>query len=237
MTCPEGCDRELQNEPVMELAAQLEHSAELSPLATARVHRKLTKEQAARRAGLTVDQVEWLEEGRVYRFPSADDALLALLVYSTALGIDSAEARSLAGLPVPFRARYPLGRVLGIVSVAALLAVVLATLVPGLDVGRSAKGRASAALVPPWKISVDVLNGSGGMACTRRLADRIGALGYRIQHVAHAKRLDYRQTAVYFEPQGDRIADRLGGALRVPTKPLPGGTNPHRLVVIAASDC
>ena len=35
----------------------------------------LTVEQAAKRAGLTPDQVEWLEEGRVYRFPSVDHAI------------------------------------------------------------------------------------------------------------------------------------------------------------------
>ena len=69
----------------MELAPHLEQAADLSPLAAARVHRKLTIEKAAKRAGLTAEQVEWLEEGRVYRFPSADDALMALLVYATAL--------------------------------------------------------------------------------------------------------------------------------------------------------
>jgi transcriptional regulator with XRE-family HTH domain len=222
----------------MELVQHLEHATHLSPLAAARVRRKLTTEQAAKRAGLTAEQVEWLEEGRVYRFPSADDALMTLLLYSTSLGIDNAEARSLTGHRVPFRARYPLGRVTGVMAVATLLAIVLATLVPGLDIGRSAKKSAAAAqLVLPWRVSVDVLNGSGGMACTRRLADRIGALGYRIERVSHAGRLDYRQTAVYFEPQGDRIADRLASALRVSTAPLPGGTNPRRLVVIAGSDC
>ena len=58
----------------MSVVAQLEQQ-ESSPLASARLHRKLTVEEAARRAGLTADQIEWLEEGRVYRFPSADDAL------------------------------------------------------------------------------------------------------------------------------------------------------------------
>src|SRR5437660_6300598 len=57
-----------------------------SVLARARVHRQLTTEEAARRAGLPEEQVRWLEEGRVYRFPSADHALLAMLLYATALG-------------------------------------------------------------------------------------------------------------------------------------------------------
>lgn len=237
MTSREVDQAGLQNETMMELATPLEHTTELSRFAAARVHRKLTREQAARRAGLTADQVEWLEEGRVYRFASPDDALIALLLYSTALGIDNAEARELAGLPVPIRARYPLGRVAAITVVAAIAAVLVATLVPGLGIGRSAKKPTTAALVPPWKISVDVLNGSAGMACTRRLADRIGALGYRIGRVSRANRLDYRQTAVYFEPRGDAIAARLGNDLHVSTKPLPGGANPRRLVVLAGGDC
>ena len=100
----------------MSVAAQLEHH-EPSPLASARLQRKLTIDEAARRAGLTSDQIEWLEEGRVYRFPSADDALVAVVLYATALGIDQDEARGLARLPVqPRPERYPRTR---IISVAA----------------------------------------------------------------------------------------------------------------------
>src|SRR5256885_9283645 len=100
----------------MSVAAQLEHH-EPSPLASARLQRKLTVDEAARRAGLTSDQIEWLEEGRVYRFPSADDALVAVVLYATALRIDQDEARGLARLPVqPRPERYPRTR---IISVAA----------------------------------------------------------------------------------------------------------------------
>src|SRR2546423_140234 len=100
----------------MSVAAQLEHH-EPSPLASARLQRKLTIDEAARRAGLTSDQIEWLEEGRVYRFPSADDALVAVVLYATPLRIDQAEARGLARLPVqPRPERYPRTR---IISVAA----------------------------------------------------------------------------------------------------------------------
>src|SRR5438093_13673428 len=74
-----------------------------SPLARARVHRQLTVEEAARRAGLRPDEVRWLEEGRVYRFPSADHALLATLLLASALGIGHREALELAGRPVPPR--------------------------------------------------------------------------------------------------------------------------------------
>src|ERR671939_1700663 len=78
-----------------------------SPLAAARLHGQLTVDEAARRAGIGADEATWLEEGRVYRFASADRALIAALLYATSLGIDHREARELAGLPVPPR---PLAR-------------------------------------------------------------------------------------------------------------------------------
>src|SRR5712691_7885990 len=85
----------------MELVQPLEPTGEDSPLARARLHRQLTLAETARRAGISEEQAQWLEEGRVYRFPSPDDALLAALLYGSALGIDNREARELAGLPVP----------------------------------------------------------------------------------------------------------------------------------------
>ena len=96
----------------MELVHPLEPTGEESPLARARLHRKLTVEETARRAGITAEEVRWLEEGRVYRFPRPDDALIATALYATALGLDNREARELAGLPVPPQAieRSPLPR-------------------------------------------------------------------------------------------------------------------------------
>ncbi|MDQ5822017.1 MAG: helix-turn-helix domain-containing protein, partial [Actinomycetota bacterium] len=84
----------------MALAPQLDRSAEQSPLERARLQRQLTVEGAAKRAGLSADQVEWLEDGRIYRFPSTDAALVAALLYASALGIEHREARALAGLPL-----------------------------------------------------------------------------------------------------------------------------------------
>src|SRR5207237_1268760 len=84
--------------------------AEGPGLAAARLHRQLTVDEAARRAGLTPDEVEWLEAGRVYRFPSADAALVATLLYASALGIDHREARILAGLPVAPRPHETVAR-------------------------------------------------------------------------------------------------------------------------------
>ena len=79
---------------------------------------------------------------------------------------------------------------------------------------------------------VDVLNGAGDINWTRQVASRIGALGYRLGRVARASRFDYRSTAVYYEPGGQALAIRLARVLGTITTPLPGGSNPRRLVVI-----
>src|SRR3954466_16338714 len=72
-----------------------------SPLAHARLHRQLTVDEAARRADLPPEEVQWLEEGRLYRFPTPDRALLPTVLYATAPGIEHPQALELAGLPVP----------------------------------------------------------------------------------------------------------------------------------------
>jgi hypothetical protein len=211
-----------------------------SPLAQARLKRQLPLREAAARASLTEDEVTWLEEGRVYRFRTPDDALLALLLYATALELDHREARELAGLPVPpkpFEAN-PRTRlvVLGALAVAAI-ALVLALVLPGRAEERNraaeaARVLAESKLPKPWEIAVDVRNGSGDITYTRQVASRIGALGYHIARVARADRFDYTQTAIYFERGGGPVAERLARELGVTTKPLPGGDNPRRLVVV-----
>jgi hypothetical protein len=211
-----------------------------SPLAQARLKRRLPLREAAARASLTEDEVTWLEEGRVYRFRTPDDALLALLLYATALELDHREARELAGLPVPprpfeahLRARLA---VLGAVALAAI-ALVFALALPGRDQERvraaeATRGIAEAKLPKPWQIAVDVRNGSGNITYTRRIASRVGALGYHVARVGRADRFDYPETAVYYEPGGAPVAERLARELRVTAKPLPGGDNPRRLVVV-----
>jgi transcriptional regulator with XRE-family HTH domain len=224
--------------PQMELVEpQEEPAGEQSPLARARLHRQLTVEEAARRAGLTTDEVRWLEEGRVYRFASPDDALLAAVLYGTAIGIHNREARELAGLPVPASQRYRLPRVL----VLGGLALAAAALVSVFALSRAdtrtraaatAQARLAAALPPPWRIRVSVLNGSGDINYTRRVASRIGSLAYRIVTVDRADRFDYRQTAVYFPPGAEQLALRLAKQLGVATQPLPGGKDRRHLYVI-----
>ena len=73
---------------MLELAHTLDAVPQTSPLAEARERRDLSIKQVAYRSGLTEAEIEWLEEGRIYRFPSQNAAMLAAVVYATALGID-----------------------------------------------------------------------------------------------------------------------------------------------------
>jgi LytR cell envelope-related transcriptional attenuator len=221
---------------MMELVTELNARAEPSPLAVARLRRQLTIERAAKLARLTPDEVSWLEDGRLYRFSSSENAVVALLLYATALGIDRREARQLAGLPILPRpsledrkSKTAFG--VGIAAVAAMVTAVL--LLPGLVRGSSPPAAAPAVTLPPaWKISVDVLNGSGDMNYTRRVASRVGSMAYRIERVSRADRFDYPETAVYFHPGGQRIAERLADQLQVSARPLPGAGDRNRLVVV-----
>jgi transcriptional regulator with XRE-family HTH domain len=218
----------------MELVHPLEPTGEESPLARARLHRQLTLEETARRAGLSVDQARWLEEGRVYRFPTPDDALVATLLYGTALGVENREARELAGLPVPARPveRSPLPRLIVLGAILIALTVLATLLVAPRSGGKQSSAAPSAILPPPWRIQVSVLNGSGDINYTRHVASRIGAFGYGIKKVGRADAFTYPQTAVYFPPSCEGVAVRLAKQLGVTTKPLPGGAGPCQLFVI-----
>ena len=222
----------------MELATALDRKR--SRLAQARLARQLPVREAAAKAGLTEDEVAWLEEGRVYRFRTPDDALLALMLYTSALEIDHWEARQLAGLPVgprPFRANQRKRVAALAAGAAALIALVAVFVLPGREQERAREAQAAqlaadARLPKPWQIDVDVLNGSGNITFTRQTASKIGAFGYHIARVRRANRFDYPRTAVYYEHGGYDVADRLARQLGVGTMPLPGGKNPKRLVVI-----
>jgi transcriptional regulator with XRE-family HTH domain len=218
----------------MELVHPLEPTGEESPLARARLHRQLTVDETARRAGISAEEVRWLEEGRVYRFPRPDDALAAAVLYASALGIDNREARDLAGLPLPPAPveRNPLPRLLAVGAVVLALAVFATLLLVSHAGGKQANGKAGAILPPPWRVPVNVLNGSGDINYTRQVASRIGAFGYSIKKVARADSFTYPQTAVYFPPKCEGLALRLAQQLGVTTKPLPGGTGPCQLYVI-----
>src|SRR6476469_570434 len=218
----------------MELVHPLDPTGEESPLARARLQRQLTVEETARRAGITTDEVRWLEEGRVYRFPKPDDALMATDLYATAIGLDNRETRELAGLPVPPQpiTRSPLPRLLVVGGVVIALAVCAALLLIPRSGDKPTQGGPSAILPPPWRIPVNVLNGSGDINYTRQVASRIGAFGYSIKKVARADNFTYPQTAVFFPPKCEGVAFRLAKQLGVATKPLPGGTGSCQLFVI-----
>ena len=220
----------------MELAKPLETlpAERSSSLAGLRLQRKLTIEEAAKRAALWPDQVEWLEEGRLYRFPSSQAAVLALLRYSTSLGIDEREAKRLSGLPAGPAPAKPLGRWIAMGVSAFLLAALAAALAFAAGRSGSTGPAAAARLAPPWDFTVAVLNGGGDINFTRQLASKVGSFGYRIERVGKAGRFGYRQTVVYFEPGGEAFARRLADQLGCGSvSPLPGGKNPKRLVVIA----
>ena len=218
----------------MELVEPLEPTGEESSLARARLHRQLTVEETAKRAGLSIEEVRWLEEGRVYRFARPDDALAATLLYASALGIDNREARELAGFPVPqLRAEgNPLSRLVAIGAAVVALAVFATLLVVPRSGGKHATAAATAILPAPWRIPVTVLNGRGDINYTRQVASHVGAFGYTIKKVGRASSFNYPQTAVYFPPRCEGVALRLAKQLGVATKPLPGGTGACRLFVI-----
>jgi transcriptional regulator with XRE-family HTH domain len=218
----------------VELVEPLEATGEESPLARARLQRQLTITETARRAGISEEHARWLEEGRVYRFPTPDEALLAALLYGTALGIDNREARELAGLPVaplPVE-RNPLPRlvVLGafLIGVAALAAFVF---VPQSH-GKRNGAPPGTPLPAPWQVNVTVLNGSGDYNYTRQVASHVQAFGYTIKKVGRANAFNYQQTAVYFPPGCDAVALRLAKQIGVAADPLPGGSGPCQLYVI-----
>ena len=227
----------------MELVRPVPENLELvqgrSALGAARLRRSLTVAEAAKRAGLQPDQVEWLEEGRVYRFPSTDHAIEATLMLAAALEIGPREARELAGLPVPPRPLdvNPAARLVGVAALsAAVMAFVAFVLVPAVSDKPAAPVDpvvAQAASLPkPWKIQVEVLNGAGDINWTRQVGSRVQSLAYTVKKVARADRFDYPQSTVYYSPGGRLIGVRLARQLGFVTRPLPGGTNPNRLVVI-----
>ena len=198
----------------MAFVPPLEPSSDRSPLAAARLRRQLTLEDAAKQAKLTPEEVSWLETGRLYRFPSSESATLALLLYATSLEIDRREARELAGLPVPPQAARPqpgppdrhARRRARRSSSRSVPPSPSSRARPPSDA--QADAARAEKLPPTWKVSVDVLNGSGNIVYTRRVADRITSLAYTVRSVRRADRFDY---------PGDRRLLRAGRRPRWPS--------------------
>jgi transcriptional regulator with XRE-family HTH domain len=225
------------NAPMLELAHPLDAIPQPSPLADAREHHGLTPAQVAYRTGLSVEEIEWLEEGRLYRFPSQNKAILAAVVYATAIGIDRFEARKLAGLPVTGISRVNArARLVVVGAVAALLsALAVMVLTPNLRLTqtrtRIVEAIPNANLVPPWKLQVTVENGSGDISWTRTVASRIGAMGYTIAHVGRADRFDYAKSTVYYGAGGSGVGVRLARQLDVGAQQSPA-LGPRELLVV-----
>src|SRR4051812_38530712 len=197
----------------------------------------MTREEAAALTALSVDEITWLEEGRLYRFRSAHGAVAAAAAYTAALGIEHREALDLAGRPAPPGGKDSRrSRLLVLAGVALVLLLVIAALgalswLTGTGgVGGSGS---SEKLPPPWQVTVDVLNGSGDLYYTNKVADEINKFAYHLSpKIRKADNFDYKTTAVYYPPHAEDIARRLADSLCVDTKPLPGGTDRRRLVVI-----
>jgi hypothetical protein len=217
-----------------------ESRVETSPLALARVRRRLTIQEAAARTGLDPEDLRCLEEGRIYRFPSVNNALAAALVYATALGVSRNEARRIAGLPSRTE-RSSRRRWIGIFGFAAAVAAFAwFAVVPEVrerDATKPAAAALARKLPPPWEIRVDVYNGTEVPNAATRLANEIGGpLAYRLGTVDNAERLDYAVTRVYYPPGSQEIAKRLANELQVETAALPGGEDPNRVIVIVGLD-
>jgi transcriptional regulator with XRE-family HTH domain len=225
----------------LSLAPQLEAEPAASLFIAARLRRQLSVEEAARRSGITPEQVRWIEAGRAYAFRTPDDALVAAALLASGLGLDNHEARELAGLPVLPRPleRNPRGR-LGLVA-ALLVLVAAGAAAAGYLLGGSSSppaaapvkaAKSSKALPAVWRVKVRVLNGGGDITYTRRVASRIQALGYQISFVGKADRFSYPRTTVFYTRGDAAIAKRLSDALRVEAMPLPGGGTRGQLSVV-----
>jgi transcriptional regulator with XRE-family HTH domain len=221
---------------MLELAHTLDATPQPSPLAQARERRDLSVKQVAYRSGLTEQEIEWLEDGRLYRFPSQSAAALAAVLYATGLGIDRYEARRLAGLPVTgsFRVNAR-ARLIVVGAVAALLsALAVMVFTPNLRVTqtRTVEAIPNANLPPPWRLKVTVENGNGDISWTRTVASRIGAMGYTISKVGRADRFDYPASTVYYGPGGRPVGLRLARQLSVRAQEAPGLAARQLLVVV-----
>ncbi len=237
MDAPPAEDPSAMGLPHLRVVA--ETGSEPSPLAAARIRRRMTVEEAAAKARLPLDDVRALEEGRIYRFPSVDDALAAALVYAHALGIGEREARRLAGLSEgrrsPSLRRVTAGLAFVLAAGALAWFVVLPEQAPE---GRDAGAARAHVLPPPWQVRVDVFNGTRRPNAATRLANEIGGpLAYRIGTVENAERLDYVETRVYYPRGSEELARRLADELGVETAALPGASGtPNRLIVIVGED-
>jgi transcriptional regulator with XRE-family HTH domain len=228
-----------QPQLTLALVSALESGAAATVFATARLRRQLSQEEVAQRSGITAEQVNWLEEGRVYAFRNPEDALAAALLLASGLEIDNHEARELAGLsvlPRPIqrnpRARLAAAAALIIVGIGA--AVMLGYTLRGSATTVLPRSNNNAALPAPWKVKVVVENGGGDINYTRRVASRVASLGYQIAAVKRASHFNYKHTTIFYSNvgKGRAVGKRLASQLKAVLLPLPNGKDQLRLLVI-----
>ena len=220
-----------------------------SALAAARARRRLTVEEAAARADLDPDTVRALEEGRVYRFETPQDAIAAVIVYANGLGISKREARELVGLPVRPRL-LERGRLRRFLAALVFLGAVGAAVWFGVTSSGGAVDAAPPAATarprrprrqPPRSPSAGRSRSTSTTARTareRRLAarerDRRSRLPDRRGHGRRPAELP--ETRVYYPPGGEAVgASAWRDELGVEATALPGGDDPNRLVVIVGA--
>ena len=184
--------------------------------------------------------MRWLEEGRVYRFPSVDAALAEALLLAAALGVDLREARGLAGQTglVLVRRRRVGGRLLILLAVAAAAGALVAAFtlpLPWSGEGDAAPVRAAPKAKPlaaPWRTRSTC--STAAAASSARARSRAGSAPSRTRSATSAAptRSTTRRPRSTTSAAARLNAIRLARSLGVVTKPLPGGSNPRRLVVV-----
>jgi hypothetical protein len=129
--------------------------------------------------------------------------------------------------------RSPLPRLIVVGAILIALAIGGAVVVvPHAGGGHATAAASTPILPPPWRVDVNVLNGSGDINYTRQVASHVQSFGYQIKSVGRADSFNYPQTAVYFPPGCEALATRLAKQLGVATDPLPGGSGCTLYVIV-----
>jgi LCP family protein required for cell wall assembly len=97
-----------------------------------------------------------------------------------------------------------------------------------------ASSSANSLTTPPSRIHVRVLNGSGIAGQARKAADELTAMGFIVTDVGTAKRSDYAQTTVLYDPNFDQSARTLAAAANAGVSRATG--TGHVLTLVIGTD-
>ena len=217
-------------------------SSDESPLARARVHRQLTIDEAARRAGVAPEECTGSKRAgsTAFRPPTARCSRRC----STRRRSSSTTARRSGWRgcdvpPIPPEAN-PLKRFGAITAFAALI---LAAVLAVAFARNESTGKPNASVARRPRRAAGAV-GDQGRRAERQRRHRLHAHG-RVAHPGavvpnpegrQGGGFNYPQTQVYYPPGGQAIGERLAKQLDVPMQPLPGGNDPKRLVVIVGPE-